>query len=108
MEEFEKPIENIFSDEQERKLGELMEIIRPLYFSMADSNIAYEFSDGVGRLEKSLKAQGFEPEKYLLWSLITTGSLTNSEANQEFDTPDQQIEDFIRAFKTPEHFEQAA
>lgn len=108
MEDFEQPKENIFSDEQERKLGELMEIIRPLYFSITDSNIAYEFSDGIGKLERSLRFQGFEPKKYLLWSLITTGNLTNSEANQEFDTPDQQIEDFIRTFRIPEHFEQAA
>ena len=84
-----------------------MEIIRPLYFSTdskeTDSNTAFEFATEMGALRRSLEKQGFQPEKYLLWSLIAEGgTLDNPDINQEFDTSDGQIENFIRTFKKTE------
>jgi hypothetical protein len=97
MEGFNTQKEKFFSEEQNEKLAELVDIIQPLYHSL-DSNGAYELSRGIGRLKDSLKEQGHDPRKYLLWSLITeNGTLDNSDANQEFDTPDGQIESFIRS-----------
>lgn len=101
MEGFDTQKEKFFSEEQNKKLGELLEIIEPLHFSL-DSNDAFELSEGIDRLRKSLEAQGFIPEKYLLWTLLTEGTLDSSEKNQEFDTPDEQIENFIRIYRKPE------
>ncbi|MDD4803645.1 MAG: hypothetical protein PHN69_00535 [Candidatus Pacebacteria bacterium] len=107
MENFGQQKERFFSEEQNKKLGELMEIIQPLHFSL-DSNEAFELSEGIERLKRSLEAQNFEPGKYLLWTLLTEGDLDNPEANQEFDTPDEQIENFIRIYKKPERLQEAA
>ncbi len=108
MENFGQQKEKFFSEEQNKKIGELIEIIKPLYFSLDNSNDAFELSEGIGRLKRSLEAQGFEPERYLLWTLLTEGSLNDSDANQELDTPDEQIENFIRVFKKPESLQEAA
>ncbi|MFA5935107.1 MAG: hypothetical protein WC827_04440 [Candidatus Paceibacterota bacterium] len=108
MEGFKEQKDRFFSEEQNKKLEELVEIIRPLYFSL-DSNGAFELSGQIGKLRKSLEEQGLKPEKYLLWSLITEGgTLDNPDANQEFDTSDGQIENFIRVFKKPESSQEAA
>ena len=95
MEGFDQKKETFFSEEQNEKLGELMEIIQPLHLSL-DSNSAFELAGGIKRLRTFLEAQGFKPENYLLWTLLTVGNLDNPETNQEFDTPDGQIETFIR------------
>ncbi len=108
MEGFDTQKEKFFSEEQNKKLNELVEIIQPLYYSL-DSNDAYELSSGIGKLRASLEAQGFDPEKYLLWSLITeNGTIDNSDTNQEFDTPDGQIESFIRSIDKNHKIDKAA
>ena len=108
MEGFKEQKDRFFSEEQNKKLEKLVEIIRPLYFSL-NSDQAFELSGRIGKLRETLEKQDLKPEKYLLWSLITEGgTLDNSDTNQEFDTQDGQIENFILSLKELENDEIAA
>jgi len=108
MEEFDIPKENTSFEEQNKKINELIKIIQPLYHSL-DSNGAYELSSEIDKLKESLELQGFDPEKYLLWSLITkNGTLIDLDINQEIDTPDGQMESFIRSIDKNHEVDEAA
>jgi len=103
MEGFEKKRDDLFSLEQQEKVGELLNIVKPIFDSFllpdANSNDAFEISERIDNLELSLKRQGLNPNDYFLWSLLSPENLITEFEHPQFDTEDGQIESFIRSLK---------
>lgn len=86
--------ESFFSEEQNEKLRELTIIFNSLLFSL-NSDEASFVNERIERFGVKL-SEKYDPEKYFLWSMLSGGFLTQEENNLEFDTPEGDIESFIR------------
>lgn len=103
MEGFGEKKENLFGEEQREKVGELLDIVRPIFDSFlspdAESDQAFEVASQIDELARNLKRQNLNPRDYFLWSLLSPdGSLVESD-HPYFDTEDKQIERFIKSLE---------
>jgi uncharacterized protein (UPF0297 family) len=104
MENLEKQL-NLSESEQE-KLVELLNIVKPLFDSFTDSNEAYETAVKMNEFYDSLKEKGVNPRDYYLWSLLSPDN--SHPASSDFDTPDREIEAFIKSLASQEEEKIAA
>ena len=85
------------SDEQLDKVAKLLPIVNKKFDSFTNSDDAYETADSMNRLYDYLKEQELNPKEYFLWSLLAPGEPEEGVTYPYFDTPDGDIETFIRA-----------
>ncbi len=95
-----------WSESQNDKFEELLNVVKPMFDSFTSSDEAYETAVKIDDFYNSLKTKGLNPKDYYLWSLLAPDS-TSAEA-ENFDTPDGDIETFIKSLSQSEELELAA
>lgn len=94
-ESIEKP--NILSAEQQEKVAELARLMEKFKASLVEQNDADEATEKIRLFAERLMERDFNPNSYYLW-LFLNGGIQSASADiiLDFDTPDGDIENFIR------------
>lgn len=85
------------SENEEEKIPELLNVVKEKFDSFTNSDDAYETAEAINGLHDYLKNQDLNPKDYYLWSLLAPDS--QDAIYSSFDTPDGDIENFIRDLK---------
>ena len=106
MEGFGEKKENLLLADQQEEVGELLNIVKPVFDSFlspdANSDDAFEVSERIDKLAINLKQKGLNPKDYFFWSLLSPDSSISESSHPYFDTEDKQIERFIRSLNKSE------